>query len=339
MYDPFVRACNCALEKLSDIDGLPEVSEEKKIVFARNHDRAVGSGSHQRTSRVRPDIVLLSWKIFKKRRGLPDVTYSQSHEDDICVSKSDKGFSWKDIRSTVELKITGLPKKKEEWKGGFDGGFKALKELPAHTSLDDAHHTATSHPRLPNHTCECTPFGGFWSLSHSKDSSRSSARSAKDRDDIEDDGLKEMPTDKRKMTSDNKRKKEAELSDNNVPKASSKRIRVNDPSHEKSQTQNAESSRKGTAGNSGPRGISRKHPVNIQNGIYAAERLSCSLGVTHSLNFILRGECWLSAILRAVQLTQDFMFQGVHYTSRGRTGKTLFKEGASISSTIYLTSS
>ncbi|KAF8318065.1 uncharacterized protein EI90DRAFT_3158646 [Cantharellus anzutake] len=32
-----------------------------------------------------------------------------------------------------------------------------------------------------------------------------------------------------------------------------------------------------------------KHPVHIQNGIYAAERLSCSLDITHAINFILQG--------------------------------------------------
>jgi len=37
-------------------------------------------------------------------------------------------------------------------------------------------------------------------------------------------------------------------------------------------------------------GLSQKDPVNIQSGIYAAERLSCSLDVTHSINFILLGE-------------------------------------------------
>ena len=180
---------------------------------------------------------------------------------------------------------------------------------------------------------------GFGHLFGSKDSSRSSARSAKKLDDVGDDGLKEMPMDKKKMTTYKKRKKEAELSDNNTPNTSSKRIKANDPSREKSQTPNTESSRKGKTGKSEPQGIPIKHAVNIQNGIYAAQRLSCSLGVTHSLNFILRGEFWLSVILRAVQLTQDFMFQGAHCTSRGRTGKTLSKEGASISSTIYLTSS
>jgi hypothetical protein len=54
----------------------------------------------------------------------------------------------------------------------------------------------------------------------------------------------------------------------------------------------------GVTGSSKPkaRGLSQKHPVNVQNGIYAAERLSCSFDVTHSINFILLGE------------TQDLMF-------------------------------
>jgi hypothetical protein len=37
-------------------------------------------------------------------------------------------------------------------------------------------------------------------------------------------------------------------------------------------------------------GLSQKHPVNVQNAIYAAERLSCSFDTTHSINFILLGE-------------------------------------------------
>jgi len=36
-------------------------------------------------------------------------------------------------------------------------------------------------------------------------------------------------------------------------------------------------------------GLSLKHPANILNGVYAAERLSCSLDITHSINFILLG--------------------------------------------------
>ena len=162
MYNPFVRACNCALENLSkikDIDGLPGVLEDNKIVFARNHDRAIESGNHQRISRARPDIVLLSWKIFKKRRGLPDVPYSQSHEGDICVSKSDTKLSWKDIRSTVEVKFS----KFQKLKGSFNAGFKALKELPV-SNHDDTPQTVTSHATLSTKNCEYTPFGGFLSL-------------------------------------------------------------------------------------------------------------------------------------------------------------------------------
>ena len=37
------------------------------------------------------------------------------------------------------------------------------------------------------------------------------------------------------------------------------------------------------------KGLSQKHPVNIRNGIYAAERLSCAPDITHSINFILLG--------------------------------------------------
>jgi hypothetical protein len=50
------------------------------------------------------------------------------------------------------------------------------------------------------------------------------------------------------------------------------------------------SSGKDAAEGSLPPGVSQKHPVSIQNAIYAAERLSCSLEITHSINFILLGE-------------------------------------------------
>jgi hypothetical protein len=40
MYNPFVLACNYALETLSEIDvhRLPKFSEEKQPVFVHNHD-------------------------------------------------------------------------------------------------------------------------------------------------------------------------------------------------------------------------------------------------------------------------------------------------------------
>ena len=36
--------------------------------------------------------------------------------------------------------------------------------------------------------------------------------------------------------------------------------------------------------------MSPEHPASIQNEVYAAARLSCSFGATHSINFILLGE-------------------------------------------------
>src|SRR5882762_3171896 len=164
MYDPFVRACNYALDALSvvnDVDGLPEFSGEKQIVFVRNDDRAVLSGSHQRESRARPDIVLVQWNHFKRQQQLHDRTpYSQSYDGDICVSRSDVNLTWGAIRSTVEMKIAGLPKR-GEWTRDFDTGFKALKELPPYISLDDTPQSGIFQELLPAHNCECVSFEGF----------------------------------------------------------------------------------------------------------------------------------------------------------------------------------
>ena len=140
MYNPFVRASNFALDALSrinDADGLPGVSKDMEIVFARNYE-AVESNHPTWESQVQPDIVLLSWDTFKWVRNLPDDTpYSQSYNGDICVSNPgpDTWFSWHEIRSTVELEITGLPK--DKWTRNFEAGFKDLAELEPPISLED----------------------------------------------------------------------------------------------------------------------------------------------------------------------------------------------------------
>ena len=142
MYNPFVRACNYTLEALSEIDdipGLPKFSKENQIVFVRNHDRSIKTGNHQRVSRVKPDIVLLQWDTLKRKLQLPgDASYSRSYKEDICVSKSDFYLFWREIRSTVEMKITGLTKRKSSKEvKNFDVDFQALNESPPYTSLDD----------------------------------------------------------------------------------------------------------------------------------------------------------------------------------------------------------
>jgi hypothetical protein len=134
MYDPFVRACNYALHALSvinDVDGLPKFSKENQIVFFRNHDQAVRSGSHQRKSQVRPDVVLLQWNTFKSfPRERKISSYSESYNSDICVSGTDSLLFWSAVRSTVEMKFAGLTKYEERTKK-FDGGFEDLKESSA----------------------------------------------------------------------------------------------------------------------------------------------------------------------------------------------------------------
>ena len=164
MYKPFVRACNYALEALSainDVDGLPQFSEEKQIVFVHNHNRSIYSGSHLRESQVKPDIVVLQWNLFKRDQELPDCTpYSQSYEDDICVSGSGLDLTWRAVRSTVEMMATGVPKK-QGLMMNFDTGFEALEELPPYTSLDDAPQPDFCQEQLPANECGCGSFAEF----------------------------------------------------------------------------------------------------------------------------------------------------------------------------------
>ena len=86
-----------------------------------------------------------------------------------------------------------------------------------------------------------------------------------------------------------------------------KQTKTGDLIHEED-TQTMEDSEQRSVEISEPRPITMKHPVNIQNGIYAAERLSCSFDITHSLNFILCGEILLSEFFPAAQLTRGLFF-------------------------------
>ena len=307
MYDPFVLACNHALDGLSeidDVDGLPEFTAQKRIVFVRNFDRAVRSDSHQRESRERPDIVLLQWDIFKNKLKTPQpLSYSDSHKTDICVKKLDFEVAWGEVRSTVEMKVSGLPKP-GKWERNFDGSFPALEELPPYVSLDDARPPTLSHNAQPVIHRKCALSGCFPILTVPTDPTRSSERSAAQNAHI----MKER---RFPISSDKKRKNDSEISDGNKMETTSKRAKTGDSSRERSVTKDTEDSEKaGGAGASGPRAIPMKHPVNVQNGIYAAERLSCDLEITHSINFILRGEFRFRLLktFRTLQLTRDSTF-------------------------------
>ena len=159
MCKPFLRACNYALETIStiEINGLPKFSEENQIVFVRNH----GSENHLWESQVKPGIALLKWDLFKWDQELPDCTpYSQSYEDDVCVSKYELDLTWRAIRSTVEMDVAGPPRRRE-WTKKFDTDFGALKELPLYTPVSDAPEPEFFQEQLPANECERRSFSKF----------------------------------------------------------------------------------------------------------------------------------------------------------------------------------
>jgi hypothetical protein len=138
MYNPFVVACNYALDEFSriNVEGLPEFSPEKQIVFVRNHDRSVGSYGHDRNSRVMPDIVILGWDHFKELSKNKNTQYPASHKEKICTSGSDLNLVWNHVRSTVEMKFAKFPKR-TGWGASFDKGFEALRESQPYVSPYD----------------------------------------------------------------------------------------------------------------------------------------------------------------------------------------------------------
>jgi hypothetical protein len=235
--------------------------------------------------------------VFKRRRQLPeDTQYPQSYEGDICVENVSKANT---NRSTVELKVTGLPKR-QEWTKNLDTGIEPLAELPAHTSPDETSKSEVSKEVLPEIQCESTSSELFQSLISSADGIRSSVRLANRRGPVAAENVA--------ISTDRKRKATAEISDDSETESNSKRTKTGNSSLENSSTHDMEGRGEGAAGSSEPQEMSMKHPVNIQNGIYAAERLSCSLDITHSLNFILRGEIRLSNFFRTSQLIQDLVY-------------------------------
>ena len=155
MYEPFVAACNYALDEFSrlQVEGLPRFSKDKQIVFVCTHDQSVGSQHPIRGSRVKPDIVLLSWELFCGSKKFP---YSASYKKDTPIDKPGTELVWSRVRSTVEMKFMGS-QKHNSWKP-FDMEFGALVESEPYTSLSDDHDQQQFiEDDLPENNCECTP--------------------------------------------------------------------------------------------------------------------------------------------------------------------------------------
>ena len=159
MYEPFVKACNYALHRLSQIqiEGLPACSDEKQIVFVRNHDKTVDSGSHKRKSLLKPDIALIGWKAFKQLSiASSNIKYSASYSSEICTSKPGVKPDWVRIRSTVEMKVQGLQPTPYKWQT-YDKGFGALHEFVSPTPpVKHASRSEIMEEDPPDRSCECT---------------------------------------------------------------------------------------------------------------------------------------------------------------------------------------
>lgn len=161
MYGPFVLAFNYALDELSKthVDGLPGFEPGRQIVFAHSSDQPMKPSNHWRTPRVKPDIVLLQWDHFVKRLSTRSPTivkpsYSKSYSGDICLTAPGLDLTWRAVRSTVEMKIKGLPNP-IKLPMTFDKGFEDLEETAPYTPVvDDAQFTVTSET-APMKTCEC----------------------------------------------------------------------------------------------------------------------------------------------------------------------------------------
>ena len=145
MYEPFVRACNSALDELSiiKVDGLPAFELEKQIVFVDSSHRSIKSTSHWRNPQAKPDIVLLGWNLFLQRlstsrfdKSVTELAYSESHMGDFCISETGLDLSWRVVRSRVEMKLKGLPNNAKLPKD-FDDDFWALEETASYASHND----------------------------------------------------------------------------------------------------------------------------------------------------------------------------------------------------------
>ena len=107
MYDPLIKAFNCALDRLSkvNIDGLPEFKKERQIVFARNDAKCIGAEAHLQGS-YKPDIILIKWRKSKTEYEYEDHSYLETYISDICCKpgRNEPPLSWRNILSTVEVK-------------------------------------------------------------------------------------------------------------------------------------------------------------------------------------------------------------------------------------------
>ena len=107
MYSPFVKACNYAFHKLSEIKirGLPDCNDERRCVLLRREKTAVVSEDPQQGSYSKSDLALVGWDFLNHVRG-KSVPIEESYVTEVCCQVDDaKRFNWRHLRSTIEVKL------------------------------------------------------------------------------------------------------------------------------------------------------------------------------------------------------------------------------------------
>jgi hypothetical protein len=99
-HSSFIKMCNYALGQLSsfDIPGLPQLREDRHIVFACPRETHAGPPS------CSSDAIMVTWDALKRERSADqNIPYSDSYESDICSRKTGLGRFRADTLLTVEM--------------------------------------------------------------------------------------------------------------------------------------------------------------------------------------------------------------------------------------------
>jgi len=146
VYDPLIKALNCALDRLSkvDVDGLPEFKKDRQIVFARSNTKCIETETYLQGS-YKPDIILIKWRKFKTEYEYEDYSYLESYISDICCrpGRDEPPLSWRNILSTVEVR------RDDSGSVGSEG-----KSAPQKIIVDEypMHRCVSVSPLLPPHS-------------------------------------------------------------------------------------------------------------------------------------------------------------------------------------------
>ncbi|KAG2135350.1 uncharacterized protein EDB93DRAFT_1170796 [Suillus bovinus] len=106
MYQPFIKAANCALRRLSKLDApglVPSKAEDdfENIIFHLNDPSLIHQTHQEEQSSRKPDVVIVSNASAMKAGNCEVEDIYES-----ALKKPVKKFEWKELRTTLEFKHT-----------------------------------------------------------------------------------------------------------------------------------------------------------------------------------------------------------------------------------------